>query len=195
MRPSRNAARTEAKNARLRRELTQTQLADLVGAKQPQISAFEAGRIGALSEQKIRALFTELGLDPEAYDLSDPSPAVRRYCSEQKCRSHEPFLDVPVTGQDGTEPQILLLPTTAPRTEEHCRMCGHSLEHGCRSCGAEIRSGFCCAACGTHYVLPYGEEDGDLSQILADLRLRHQSERSPSLGLSRIRLVEEELGA
>ena len=147
------------KEARRARGLSQHALAEAVGCKQPAVSMMERGQPDALSREKIVAIADVLAVRLEDADVAPAREAgvpVLKFCPVPDCPSNVPFT---------VAAQLLFLPqpVRAPvAMVSRCVFCGEILAAACAHCGAPIRAGACCAACGHTYVAVNGEGAPDV---------------------------------
>ncbi|MBP5510808.1 MAG: helix-turn-helix domain-containing protein [Kiritimatiellae bacterium] len=136
--------------ARRAKGLTQSFVAQQVGCKQSALSMLESGRTDKVAEEtieKIAALLdVTLSPAPETgapFALSPSIPSGLGFCPDAGCPGNVPF---DVSGR------VLFWP--ALQTGVRCRYCGEMLETACPACGAPLREGACCSACGEPFVAP-----------------------------------------
>jgi transcriptional regulator with XRE-family HTH domain len=138
--------------ARARREkgMTQSALAQAVGCKQSAISMLESGQSEKLSQEAVGKIASLLEVTLEVPASQNPSsslslpPSVavtQGYCPNAACPSNVPYV---VAGE------LLFWPRRQPAAAggKHCAYCGEVLERQCPRCGAALREGACCSACG-----------------------------------------------
>ena len=144
------------KEARKSRGLGQTELARLVGCKQSAVSMFESGRITAISEDTIKKIASELGVDLKATGESvqdsgtfiqvPVSRGITSFCPDMECPSNYPYI---VGGR------LMFLPVIGSSScagGKFCPYCGEVLEKRCPECGAPLNEGACCSQCSFQYV-------------------------------------------
>ena len=138
------------REARRRARLTQAELARKVDARQSAISMFESGQPDVLSDEKIRAIAKELGIEflPAAEGVPATPGLVLKYCSDPSCPSNVPYR----VGSRLCHCPAAVQAPAAERTS--CRYCGGLLEAACPGdgCGAPVTAGAFCERCGTPYV-------------------------------------------
>lgn len=140
---------SQIREARLRRHLSQSDLARQVGCKQSALSMYELGRATALSAETVGRLCAALGLLPPAEgEFAADAPQAqgeRAYCPNPDCPSNLPVR----VGQ-----AVALVPRghLAREGERHCAWCGEVLERACPECGAALNPGAFCVRCGTAYL-------------------------------------------
>lgn len=130
--------------------LTQSFVAQQVGCKQSAISMLESGRTDKVAEETVEKIAGLLGVTlspaPEKGAPPAPSPSIPAglgFCPDAGCPGNIPY---DIAGR------VLFWP--ALQTGPRCRYCGEVLETVCPSCGAPLREGACCSACGEPFVAP-----------------------------------------
>ncbi len=163
--------------------LTQAELAEQVGATQPQISGLEHGRTDVLSEAKIRrvaelleipadVVFLPEGASAPASPTEPASAAVLAYCPSHDCPT---ALDYPLAGQVVYKPTFT---PVAPVGPTWCNACGAVLERHCPNCRKSVQPGLNCPACGNAFItptaLPANHDPAQVARQLADVRVMKQ---------------------
>lgn len=168
-------------DARRKRGITQSELAQQVGCKQSAVSMLERGHESALAWPKVEAILKHLGIDIPKVTENASMPVTHssterprlRYCPIYDCPSNIPF----------TVQQVLLIkpnPSVQPATgDKHCTYCGELLEQQCPECGSAVNNGACCAQCGTPYISIPPQNAADNPTAWADA----QRTRLNALGL------------
>ncbi len=140
---------SQIKDARQKRHLSQSALAQKVGCKQSALSMFEGGRVSALSAGTIGKICDLLGLlPPTEGELTTPPVATtthRCFCPNPECISNLPI-------QMGDKKVYLPHRNTVEEGEVHCKWCGEVLERTCPECGEKVNAGAFCSHCGTPYL-------------------------------------------
>lgn len=167
------------KEARRSRGLGQTELARAVGCKQSAISMFESGRTTALSEDTIRKIASELGVDLNKVAEIESDNVVcsslsgfrsfTSFCPDMECPSNYPYL---VGGR------LMLLPmkdVSSVGTGKFCPFCGEVLEKRCPECGAPLNEGACCSQCSFQYVQNSLAPDVDVKRWVELRRMEIES--------------------
>lgn len=131
------------KNARRAQKLSQSELAAAVGCKQSALSAFESGNITKISEEIVKKIAENLGIDLAAAAALPPMPpeGALGYCPEPNCPSNTRY-----TVGTKTFYRVSLV------SGRFCAHCGEVIEYRCGECGASINPGAVCTHCGTAYI-------------------------------------------
>jgi len=144
-------AQTNARfaEARRRKGLTQSQLADAIGCKQSAVSMFENGRKDALSRDKLAAIAKILDVDATKLEAAPFTPALA-FCPDPQCPSN-----VPYALRDG----VAIHPTFVavdPERLSYCALCGEVMETRCPNpeCRSAPQPGAFCRDCGSPYIAP-----------------------------------------
>lgn len=173
------------RDARRRRNMTQSELAHRVGCRQSALSMFERGRRGVLSREKVELAATELGVDLAGLTEGGAfpgvgHPSILKYCPVAECPSNVPY---EVGGELYFRPAMV---EASPAEKTRCGFCGEILEDRCPSeaCGALLREGACCWRCGERLV---AVDDADPAPV-GWAECQRQAIRDV-LGLSRVNRV------
>lgn len=167
---------TEAfRRARRERGLTQSAVAEAIGATQSAVSMFESGRPDALADDKILSMASLLGLDVEsttraAGAVTAVGTRIHKYCPAHDCPSHVAYVSA-------GRACLMVIPVTAlPGESTRCALCGEVLESHCPNpeCTAPVGPGAFCVRCGTAYVSapPDADRDPDSFVRLRGAQLR-----------------------
>ena len=158
------------RQARRQRGWTQSDVAERLGCRQSAVSMMERGRQGALSRSKLLELARLLDVEPGAIDSAGdggvPVEVVAKCCPDPDCLSNVPYV---VAGE------VRLFPRLHSAVEDdttYCTWCGEVLISRCpkAECGARVRSGSCCARCGSAYVPGDGVVEGESPEVWAQGR-------------------------
>jgi transcriptional regulator with XRE-family HTH domain len=135
------------REARRRKGLTQSQVADAIECKQSAISMLENGRRDALSRDKLSALAKLLDVDLSKSGAA-PETAGLAYCPDPACPSNIPYV---LRGQVVFHPTLVAVRRETPA---HCALCGEVLETRCPNaeCRSAPQPGAFCGRCGSPYV-------------------------------------------
>lgn len=172
---------TALRLARQAQNLTQGALAAEVGCKQSAISMLEKGKPDAVNRETLEKIATRLHVDlppvfsKESTPISIPArqdtAQVRTFCPDAQCLSNIPF----ALGE-----RVLFFPRKRFLNEgTRCPWCGELVESRCPECGAPVREGACCTACGASYVTDtVSPEDPQLwaleqRKVQAEIRTLH----------------------
>jgi transcriptional regulator with XRE-family HTH domain len=135
---------------RRRRELnlTQAQLAELVGTNQSQVSSLERGDLMAVRREVLDRIVQALGLE-ELVDLAHTRTATKnlRYCRNPACPCHTHIAQDEIT---------CILPRIRKTADDFCRACGTPMSDTCLNpgCCESVRLGMHCPSCGAAYIEP-----------------------------------------
>jgi transcriptional regulator with XRE-family HTH domain len=134
--------------ARRRRGMTQSDLADTVGCKQSAISMFERGNAQALAIEKQEAIAKLLEIPwhaPDNKGARDIAPARNHnFCPQFECPSNLVY-------RVGT--RRLSMPRAPSCTDGiYCRYCGEVSETRCPACKTIYTQGACCSNCGYAFI-------------------------------------------
>jgi transcriptional regulator with XRE-family HTH domain len=131
--------------ARRKKGVTQSELAQNVSCKQSAISMFERGNPNALSSEKQQAIAKLLDIAwPPLDDIASESPSTLAFCPNFDCPANYPYR---------VANQLLFMPYLAHDSNStNCKYCGEVLEKACPNCKTHFQSGACCQVCGTAYI-------------------------------------------
>jgi DNA-binding XRE family transcriptional regulator len=142
------------REARRRKGLTQSEVAEQVKCKQSAISMFEAGRSGALARDLILKLAKLLDVDVkteslQAEEVPSPGPLRLKYCPLADCPSNVPYV---VGGRLCFRPSLV---EESVAVRSRCRLCGEPMEASCPNpeCRTDVAEGSFCRTCGAPYVV------------------------------------------
>ncbi len=170
-------AHRRLRDARRRMDWTQARLVQEVGASQSAISMFEAGKAGALSEEKIAAIAAALGVDLAAAPEEEPSPPQQLpslwFRPDHRCVTNLPTI---ISGEVRFVPAMIL----AAAQELACPYCAGVLVNRCPGCGEPIalEGAFCTSSrCAKPLVpTPEAPEEKALLAASADAERRRRLE-------------------
>ncbi len=144
--------------ARRRRSITQSALAQHIGCKQSAISMFERGNRQALSQDKQEALATFLELAWPPAEDSPTSPDADVVC-ESRPIAYCPHFDCPANYPYWIGTRLMVMPrATNAQAGKHCRYCGEICETHCPHCKAPYEHGAFCTTCGHAYIFVAEQE-------------------------------------
>ena len=156
------------RNIRRQSGLTQSELARQAGCTQSAVSMFEAGRPEALAQDKVVGIAEILGIDIKSLGKQETSPGARvtlslKYCPVDECPSNVPYV---IRSQLCFKPAMV---EALASESTVCGLCAEPLEVRCpnEACRASLREGGFCWKCGSPYVTPACDLDGESLAIWA----------------------------
>jgi transcriptional regulator with XRE-family HTH domain len=141
------------KDQRKAQDLTQAELAHKVGTTQSQISLFEKGQRHVLSERIITNILEALEIDKEEASLDVDKVQKCGICSNSEC----PGGTLGLIGSAVVFRPMMWRVRDPINARPKCAMCGEVVALACETCGAPIKPGLFCSACGKQLVPPPAE--------------------------------------
>ncbi|MFC1452476.1 helix-turn-helix domain-containing protein [Verrucomicrobiota bacterium] len=135
------------------RNMTQSELAELVGCRQSAVSMYEAEKPSKLSRKNVERIAEILEIDLSAFPVEREreEQATRlslKYCPIDTCLSNIPYA---VHGSLHFKPTMI---RGEGVSKSRCTCCGEVMESTCPNpdCRAELVEGAVCPRCATPYV-------------------------------------------